>query len=137
RDPDPPGLVHGLLPGAPPLERLAIGGHAIVGGIVEAEIRRKVLGQPRAELVAKGLLLGRVLEVHRCPFLLVRYGSRLGASVGGVKRGRADATRGGNRRLHLVEPNATLATFGRITQIWRWATLRGHELVAREDHPDP
>src|SRR5712692_5866080 len=49
--------------------------------------------------------------------------------------------------LHLVEPNATLATIGRgcsrrrtaprPTWAWRWATLRRHELVAREDHPDP
>jgi hypothetical protein len=63
-DADPARGVHGLLPRAAALERLTIGGDAVVGGVVQAELGGQVSGQPLAELVAEGVLLGGVLEVH-------------------------------------------------------------------------
>ena len=64
RDPDPARLVHRPLPAAPTLERFAIGGDAIVGRIVEAQLGRQVGVEPRTKLPAERVLRGRVLEVH-------------------------------------------------------------------------
>ncbi len=64
RDADPARRVHGFLPGAAALEGLAVGGDPVIRGIVQAQLGGKVGGEPVAELLAKGLLLLRVLEVH-------------------------------------------------------------------------
>src|SRR2546421_353181 len=64
RHPHPARRVHGLLPRAPLLERLAVGRHAIVGGVVEAEIGGQVGGEPVTELAAKRVVLGSPLEIH-------------------------------------------------------------------------
>ena len=58
RDADPAGGVHRPLPRAAALERLAIGRHPVVGGVVQAEVGRKVRREPVAELLAKGFLVG-------------------------------------------------------------------------------
>ena len=64
RDADPTGGVHLRLPEAASLEGFAVRRHAIVGGIVEAQLGRQMLHEPVAELLAKLLVPGRVLEVH-------------------------------------------------------------------------
>ena len=63
-DPDPAGGVHRLLPGNALFERLAVGRDALVGGIVDADLRRQVGFEPAAELGAEGRVLGAVGEVH-------------------------------------------------------------------------
>jgi hypothetical protein len=75
--------VHRLLPGHAALEHLAGRRHAIVGGIVHAEIGGKIRFQPRAKFLPEVLLLGGVFEVHgfsRCP------GARLVLAARAVKR---------------------------------------------------
>src|SRR4029450_2208143 len=64
RDAHPARLVHDLLPFHALLERGAVGRHALVGGIVHAELAWQIGGEPAAQLASEGLLLGRVLEVH-------------------------------------------------------------------------
>jgi hypothetical protein len=56
--------VHLLLPDAPLLEGVAIGRDAVVGGIVQAELRGKVRGEPLPEFLTEPFVLCRELEVH-------------------------------------------------------------------------
>src|SRR5260370_15363117 len=66
-DPDPAGGVHRLLPPNALFECLAVGRHALVGGIVDADLRRQVHFEPAPEMGTKGGMLGAVGEVHGGP----------------------------------------------------------------------
>ena len=59
-DPDPAGGVHLLLPGNALFQCLAIGRDALVGGIVDADLRRQVFFEPVAEFGAESRVLGAV-----------------------------------------------------------------------------
>jgi hypothetical protein len=62
--PTQPPRVHRLLPDAAALEGLAIGRDAVVGGVVQTQLRREIRGEPVAEFLAKALVLGGELEIH-------------------------------------------------------------------------
>src|SRR6266404_204819 len=64
RDPDPAGSVHRLLPSDAFFERLAVRRHALVGGIVDADLRGQIRLEPMAEFGAECSVLGAVGEVH-------------------------------------------------------------------------
>src|SRR5712691_1907848 len=64
RDADPARRVHRLLPDSTALERLPIGRHTVVGGVVQAQVGRKVRREPVAELLPETLVLGGEFEVH-------------------------------------------------------------------------
>jgi hypothetical protein len=62
-DPDPAGGVHLLLLGNALFERLAVGRDALVSGIVDANLGRKIVFEPAAELGAEGGMLRAVGKV--------------------------------------------------------------------------
>src|SRR6476660_8707258 len=64
RDADPARRVHPPLPRAPPLERLPIRRHPLVGGILDAQVVGEIVREPAADLGAEPILLGRVGEIH-------------------------------------------------------------------------
>src|SRR5260370_5339124 len=68
-DPDPAGGVHRLLPPNALFECLAVGRHALVGAIVDADLGRQVPFDPTPELSPKSRVLGALGEVHAGPLL--------------------------------------------------------------------
>ncbi len=63
-NPDPAGGVHLFLPGDALFQGLAVGGDALVGGVVDADLGRQVRFEPPAELGAKGGMLRAVGKIH-------------------------------------------------------------------------
>src|SRR5437763_16990238 len=63
-DPDPPGGMHRLLPRDALFERLPVGRDTLVGGIVDAGLRRQVRFEPVAKFAAEGRMLGTVGEIN-------------------------------------------------------------------------
>jgi hypothetical protein len=66
--PDPAGGVHCLLPRNALFEGLPVWRHALIGGIVDADLGWQVLFEPVPELGAECRVLGAVGEVHRGSF---------------------------------------------------------------------
>ena len=64
RDADPARGVHRFLPDAAALEGLAIGRDAVVGSVVQTQLRPQIRGEPVAEFLAEALVLGGELEIH-------------------------------------------------------------------------
>jgi hypothetical protein len=61
--------VHPLLPRDALFERLPVRRDALISGIVDADLRRKICFDPAAEFGAKRRVLRAVGEIHgsRCP----------------------------------------------------------------------
>src|SRR5206468_7082176 len=63
-DPDPAGGVHRLLPTDALFQGLEIGGDALVGRVVDANLRRQIGVEPAAELATECRMLRAVGKIH-------------------------------------------------------------------------
>jgi hypothetical protein len=73
-DPDPTRRMHRPLPGDAFFECLAVGGDALVGRVIDANLRRKIGGEPLSEFGAKLGMLRTVGKIHGLESLLASEG---------------------------------------------------------------
>ena len=65
-NPDPAGGVHLFLPGDALFQGIAVGGDALVGGVIDLDFLGEIVVKPLPELGAESGMLRAVGEIHRC-----------------------------------------------------------------------
>src|SRR5215472_2030625 len=71
-EPDPTRGVHRLLPGDALFQCLPVWGDALVGRVVDADLRRQVRLEPAADLAAECRMLRAVGKIHFRPLRRLR-----------------------------------------------------------------
>ena len=110
--------MHCLLPRNALFERLPVGRHALVGGVVDADLGRQVPVQPAPELGAECRVLRAVGEVHSSmPLNEIGRGSPSPPFRGERKGPTPQAWEGevgGDANQHVGPPHPTLSPGRRV-----------------------